>query len=100
MYKLKITLQILWKNPSVLQSIGISKTYENIIWDTGFEFVNHASHGKFKAMRKSGESKATNHKSVIHPEHLTQIIFDSYLLITIVTTHIEKLTTEKTFKVS
>lgn len=39
-------------NSSVLQSIGIYKTYKNIIWDMGFKFVSHALHGKFKAMTK------------------------------------------------
>lgn len=53
-----------------LQDIRRSK---NIVRDKEFKSANHILEGMFKSMTKTDASRATNHKSVIHPEYLTRI---------------------------
>lgn len=51
----------------------------DIVRDKDFKSANHTLDGMLKEMTKTGESRATNHKPVIHPEDLEQRI-SSYFL--------------------
>lgn len=50
----------------------------DIVRDKDFKSANHTLDGMLKEMTKTGESRATNHKPVIHPEDLERI--SSYFL--------------------
>lgn len=50
----------------------------DIVRDKEFKSANHTLDGMLKEMTKTGASRATNHKSVIHPEDLERI--SSYFL--------------------